>query len=569
MVVADPVDETIRPKKDIEKEEADPFAIPKVKPTDTEENPFVPTVKPPQQPQTSGPKFRVVTPCNIGTVTRGKEAFRGSDLKMSIVGHQLMGKKFTLLDHSSRVIRFHCNTNDSLYVVFPDQQYRDFDSAWNARRTNIQYVLTAPRKGPQRCAVYEFSPRAGLNVQLVTQSKSPPILIADDFETVQQLASIEPTPPPRIDPTPRPVDPDPRPVDPVVEVTPSAPPTRIAIPTEEQRKEVAATITDIFKPRLAKTPEDIKRISGSLIEQGKATDTTNEQYVMLCEGAKLAALTGDLQTAVGVAAFIEDKYDTDAGQLRVAILREMLKAKLVPAAKKMAYQQAISVIDQIMDADYFDEAGAILSAMTSGANRLGDRTLMMALAERRKTATNLGRQFRLVKDAKTKLKANPDDTAANLMVGRFLCLSKEEWDDGLPLLAKGDDEPLKKLVSQELKKSKSSTEMMALANGWFAEGKDSSGPQQIGMYLRAKQWYEKRSQQDYRSPSQNKTLPRSTRFSKGENQKPVGHDSSIPLRQPSQPLQAIALPISTSTASTLFRPVPACIDINTSSKKVM
>ncbi len=212
---------------------------------------------------------------------------------------------------------------------------------------------------------------------------------------------------------------------------------------------------------------------------------------MLCEGAKLAALTGDLQTAVGVAAFIEDKYDTDAGELRVAILREMLKAKLVPAAKKMAYQQALSVIDQIMDADYFDEAGAILSAMTSGANRLGDRTLLMALAERRKTATNLGRQFRLVKDAKTKLKANPDDTAANLLVGRFLCLSKEEWDDGLPLLAKGDNEPLKKLASQELKKSKSSTEMMALANGWFAEGKDTSGPQQIGMYLRAKQWYEK------------------------------------------------------------------------------
>ncbi|MBI3877243.1 MAG: hypothetical protein HY300_15015, partial [Verrucomicrobia bacterium] len=44
------------------------------------------------------------------------------------------------------------------------------------------------------------------------------------------------------------------------------------------------------------------------------------------------------------------------------------------------------------------------------------------------------------------LAITPDDPGANLAVGQFLCFVKGDWESGLPLLAKSDDNVLKTLA---------------------------------------------------------------------------------------------------------------------------
>ena len=48
-----------------------------------------------------------------------------------------------------------------------------------------------------------------------------------------------------------------------------------------------------------------------------------------------------------------------------------------------------------------------------------------------------------------KLKESPDDPDANLVVGRYECFVRGDWDKGLPLLAKSSDETLKSAVTLE------------------------------------------------------------------------------------------------------------------------
>ena len=48
------------------------------------------------------------------------------------------------------------------------------------------------------------------------------------------------------------------------------------------------------------------------------------------------------------------------------------------------------------------------------------------------------------------MKCDPNDAAANLLVGQWYCLSQQNWQQGLANLAKSNDAELKALALQEL-----------------------------------------------------------------------------------------------------------------------
>jgi hypothetical protein len=66
-----------------------------------------------------------------------------------------------------------------------------------------------------------------------------------------------------------------------------------------------------------------------------------------------------------------------------------------------------------------------------------------------------------------KLKAQPDDQPANLLVGQFLCFSKGDWVVGLPYLAKGAAPELRKLAAADLARPKAASERKEIADGWW------------------------------------------------------------------------------------------------------
>jgi hypothetical protein len=58
--------------------------------------------------------------------------------------------------------------------------------------------------------------------------------------------------------------------------------------------------------------------------------------------------------------------------------------------------------------------------------------------------------FDAYKAAIERLAAEPDAEDANAVVGRHLCFTKRDWNKGLPSLAKGSDDQLRKLAQREL-----------------------------------------------------------------------------------------------------------------------
>ena len=88
-----------------------------------------------------------------------------------------------------------------------------------------------------------------------------------------------------------------------------------------------------------------------------------------------------------------------------------------------------------------------------------------------------------IKDARATLKEKPNDPDANLVVGKYLCRTKGDWEKGLPMLALGSNAKLKALAEEDIKGATTAEEQVKLGDAWW----EANGKQ------RASFWYEKAS----------------------------------------------------------------------------
>ncbi|HEX3987966.1 MAG TPA: hypothetical protein VHZ30_00960, partial [Verrucomicrobiae bacterium] len=84
----------------------------------------------------------------------------------------------------------------------------------------------------------------------------------------------------------------------------------------------------------------------------------------------------------------------------------------------------------------------------------------------------------------------PGDPQASLAVGKFLCFEKNDWADGLPLMARGSDAALKAVANMEINgKLKEPQEQIALGNSWWDLSAEAPDDNKMFYQRRARYWY--------------------------------------------------------------------------------
>jgi WD40 repeat protein len=99
---------------------------------------------------------------------------------------------------------------------------------------------------------------------------------------------------------------------------------------------------------------------------------------------------------------------------------------------------------------------------------LAAQNLMADLQRRRDEAKTLSA-------AADRLKTNPADGEANLVVGEDFCFRQRRWDLGLPLIARGNDPVLKALAERDLASPSQQGDEIALGNDWWDLGRKQIG----------------------------------------------------------------------------------------------
>jgi hypothetical protein len=85
---------------------------------------------------------------------------------------------------------------------------------------------------------------------------------------------------------------------------------------------------------------------------------------------------------------------------------------------------------------------------------VNDPKLQARASSRSKDVTEAKSRYQSMKNTLQTLARNPDEPAANLEMGQFLCFIKANWDLGLRFLAKGADPAMKALADEKLATSK-------------------------------------------------------------------------------------------------------------------
>jgi formylglycine-generating enzyme required for sulfatase activity len=152
-------------------------------------------------------------------------------------------------------------------------------------------------------------------------------------------------------------------------------------------------------------------------------------------------------------------------------------------------EKVVEVMDEAVAQDRFEAATRLGKLALSEAFKAHERELTTQIRTRMKDVEQAAKAFVEVEAAANKLKTSPGDPGANAIVGRYACLSKGDWDTGLAMVAKSDDESLKALAVKELKNPVEASEEAALADEWYGLSESEKGTAKKNLQLRAAHWY--------------------------------------------------------------------------------
>lgn len=270
-------------------------------------------------------------------------------------------------------------------------------------------------------------------------------------------------------------------------------PEKPGVPSAAAQEQAEKTVREVFKAEYAKiAAPDRRALAQKLLKQGVETQTDRAaQYILFREAADVAALSGDLKTALVAIEETGKLFAVDLLALKVAAV-----TKLSPVGPQENPEPLIEgcfrVAEEVARSNAYEIAQILLrKAEALSRNPLHVTLLAQAqargkdLAEAQKEHLGLGPAEKVLAEA-------PEDPAACLQLGRFYCFTKGDWDRGLPLLRRSSDAALRKIAETEAADVSGAELRMDVADAWFGLAEKESGPlQRAQLRGRARTWYER------------------------------------------------------------------------------
>lgn len=247
---------------------------------------------------------------------------------------------------------------------------------------------------------------------------------------------------------------------------------RIAVPSDAAQGQAEKLIREIFKEEyLVKTPAAQRKLAKKLLQQGLETnDDPISRYVLFREAGDLAARSGDVETVIRSADALIAGYQLDRLAFKESLLSRAEPATTNPEDLKRLVEVLLELARESTELDQFDAAVKSTQSALAAARKSKDIGLVVRVDARLKSVTELRTGYDKARKAEETLVATPEDPQANLAWGEYLCLSKGQWEKGLPFLSRGPDSALKKLATRELGQPAEPGPQIELADGWWDLG---------------------------------------------------------------------------------------------------
>jgi hypothetical protein len=264
------------------------------------------------------------------------------------------------------------------------------------------------------------------------------------------------------------------------------------VPSEQERLQAETDLRDVFGDRIvaATTNEQRMKLSQDLERQG--LDESNSpavQFVALEMARTLALDAKDTPRALELIDALAKGFDVRGTEKKALLMAELLRqGSSSERAEQLVTGEVL--MQQLVDADAYDDAITVGRAALETARAVRDKDAIDRILNFGRGLGAKRETYIAAQKALARLKTDPNDAQANTAVGRWYWFIKNDVDQGLAHLARGDDAKLAEAARQDLALPIDAKARLDLAEKWQKLAASQKPEAREVMLARAKLWYE-------------------------------------------------------------------------------
>ncbi|HUQ67898.1 MAG TPA: LamG domain-containing protein [Planctomycetaceae bacterium] len=201
-----------------------------------------------------------------------------------------------------------------------------------------------------------------------------------------------------------------------------------------------------------------------------AAETRNEpisKYAALTEAKRLSLEVGDVATAFQSVELMTTEYELSALTEKTSIIEQLGSAGSTVSTLRELAKKLPSALEETASAEDFRSAKKIHSVAVEAARRLGDNAFSNRLDRAKTDLEGIELQFAEYTEAKKSLARDPRDKSANRIVGLYLGLRRDNWEEGEKHILLAQDDVLHPLFVRQCSPPGDASEQGALADAWW------------------------------------------------------------------------------------------------------
>ncbi|MEN6496130.1 MAG: hypothetical protein ABFD16_17760 [Thermoguttaceae bacterium] len=216
------------------------------------------------------------------------------------------------------------------------------------------------------------------------------------------------------------------------------------------------------------SPEKLSSLAARMIQQAPEAQDPAMQYALLDIARTISIEAGDITLAVQAVDRLSERFAIDASVLKGECVEAIVKSPHPPEQINTLLEALTPLIDACLADDDFTLAKNVGAAAIALARKTRDGGIVKQVTARNQELEESERIYRQdVLPAVETLRQSPNDPAANLIVGKYICFTKGDWHNGLSKLAAGDDAAIRDLAAKEVAGLSEPSEKLKVADGWW------------------------------------------------------------------------------------------------------
>lgn len=301
-----------------------------------------------------------------------------------------------------------------------------------------------------------------------------------------------------------------------------------AVPNARQVGDALKLVNEVYKAdfEAAQTGPGKVALATKLLGFAEQAEQPASKYVLLDTGRKLAIEGDDFALAASAVEKLSRQFDVD----RVAIYLEMAEKSIRMPRNDEAQSGLLafvaSVVDEAVQANRFAEATRASNLIVAAARSAKNTEALKNAFSTKRHVADLARQYAKVMLAQRMLVKTPENPGANLVIGQWLCFEKNDWEKGLPSLAKSSDFALSTLAKSELGQPEDAATQIKIADQWWKIGETKPLRTKANLRRHSGGWYAKAAP-NVSGLVQKKIEDRLAQLDKAESQAVVASNAKV------------------------------------------